>query len=214
MWLQYKVAGRSVGDVLRGNAVTDLPERIAEAAHKIHTTGVPTFRRHTIVDELSLLDRYLGEVIRIEPQWSSRVHRVLASCRELASTIEPVSHATVHGDFYHDQLIVHDGRLYVIDFDLYSRGDPALDIGNFVAHLTELAQRTTGNPLLLAKYEERLVERFLELAGAAKRRAIGVYTTLSLARHIYLSVARPGRIASAEAVLELCEDRLDLATRA
>ena len=209
MWLQYKVTGKGVGDLVGSRVVADLPERIAEAAHKIHTQSVATRRRHTVVDEISLLGRYLGEVTRMEPRWSSRVNAVLDRCRQLAGRIETVPQTTIHGDFYHDQLIVEDGCVYVIDFDLYSLGDPALDVGNFVAHLTELALRTTGDPLFLAEYEDRLVERFLQLAGPARRRSVGAHTTLSLARHIYLSVARPGRRATTEAVLELCEERLD-----
>jgi phosphotransferase family enzyme len=213
MWLQFKVPGKGIGELVGGSAVANLPERIAEAAHKIHTNSVPTPRRHTMVDEISMLDRYLGEVTRTEPRLSRRINAVLNRCRQLAGRIDAGAPTTIHGDFYHDQVIVHDRRVYVIDFDLYSLGDPALDVGNFVAHLTELALRTTGDPLFLAESEDRIVERFLELAGPARRRAIGAYTTLALARHIYLSVARPGRRATTEAILELCEERLDLGHR-
>ena len=213
MWLQRKVPGHPAGDFLNGRAVAALPERIAEAAHKIHTRSVPTLRQHTLIDELALLETYLAEVTRRDPRWSSRIAHVLEGCRRLAAGIGAVAPATIHGDFYHDQVLVHDGRVSVVDFDLYAWGDPALDIGNFVAHLTELGLRTAGDPRLLAAYEARIVDRFLQLGGRARHHAIAAYTTLTLARHIYLSFARPGRSATAQAVLELCEDRLGLASR-
>ena len=209
MWLQRKVPGRPAGELM-GNAAA-LAERIAEAAHKIHTTSVPTPRQHTIHDELALLETYLADAAGHEPPWSDRIARVLEGCRHVAVGIDAVAPATIHRDFYQDQVIVHGDRLFVIDFDLYCWGDPALDIGNFVAHLTELGLRTAGDPRLLAHQEERILERFVQLSGPRMRRAVAAYATLTLARHVYLSFARPGRRATAEAVLCLCEDRLGLA---
>jgi hypothetical protein len=213
MWLQRKVRGRGAGDLVMGRAVPDLSERIAEAAHKIHTNAVPTRRRHTVVDEMSALCRYLGEVSKLQPRWANRINGVLDGCAHLAGGIECGSPTAIHGDFYHDQVIVSDQRIYVVDFDLYAVGDPALDVGNFVAHLTELALRTSGDPLRFVECENRLVERFLQLSGAARRDGVRAYTLLALARHVYLSLTRPGRSATAEAVLDLCEERLDLEAR-
>src|SRR5437773_3836244 len=42
-------------------------------------------------------------------------------------------------------LSLHDALpiwVWLLDFDLYCQGDPALDIGNFVGHLTEQSLRT------------------------------------------------------------------------
>ena len=100
--------------------------------------------------------------------------------------------------------------LFLLDLDLYCEGDPALAGGNFTAHLVEQSLRTRGDPRGLADREEALVERFLELSGTQRRDAVAVYETLSLARHIQISTRIPERRATAEAVLELCEERLDL----
>ena len=50
--------------------------------------------------------------------------------------------------------IVGDGRLYLLDFDLYCLGDPALDAGNFIAHVTEQSLRELGDATALAPVEE------------------------------------------------------------
>jgi hypothetical protein len=211
MWLQHKVPGRSAGELL--DSVGALPERIAEAAYKIHTTGVPTPRQHTVHNELALLETYLADAAEHEPRWSDRIARVLECCRHLAAGIDVVAPATIHRDFHPDQVIVHADRVFVIDFDLYCWGDPALDIGNFLGHLTELSLRAAGHARLFIQCEERILERFVRLAGRNARRAVAAYSTLTLARHIYLSFARPGRRATAGAVLDLCEERLGLASR-
>src|SRR2546426_9353652 len=39
-------------------------------------------------------------------------------------------------------VIVNGERLFLLDFDLYCEGDPALDIGNFLGHITEQSLRS------------------------------------------------------------------------
>src|SRR5262249_1258963 len=93
-------------------------------------------------------------------------------------------------------------------------GDPGLDIGNFVGHVTEQSLRTLGDARALADREETLQERFGELSGKAARAAARAYALLTLVRHIYLSTQFPQREPFTEAVLELCEQRLGIGGRA
>jgi len=99
-------------------------------------------------------------------------------------------------------------RLWLIDFDLYCQGDPGLDTGNFIGHLTEQALRERGDAGALADVERALEDRFVELSGEAVRPSVRVYTVLTLARHIYLSTRFPERTHITERLLELCEQRL------
>jgi len=112
----------------------------------------------------------------------------------------------IHRDFYSDQVLVRDETLYVIDFDLYCQGDPALDIGNFTGHLTELGLRQFGQRDALRDAETAIVERFLELAGEHHREAIAAYHLLTLARHIYLSTQFEERRPFTEPLLALSEE--------
>ncbi len=117
----------------------------------------------------------------------------------------------IHRDFYADQVIAADARLTLVDLDLYAAGDPALDVGNFLAHLMEQSLRERGDPEALHDREEALRGRFLELAPDVSRAAVEAYTTLSLARHVFLSTRFPERRCFTGALLELCEKRLGLA---
>ena len=71
----------------------------------------------------------------------------------------------IHRDFYPDQVLIDGDHLYVIDFDLYCMGDPALDIGNFMGHIIEHSLRILGYPAALKEVENAMEERFMELSG-------------------------------------------------
>jgi thiamine kinase-like enzyme len=119
----------------------------------------------------------------------------------------------IHRDFYPDQVLVGGEHLYLLDFDLYCEGDPALDIGNFVGHMREYGLRTTGSPDAFKEHEQAMVERFVQLSSEATRQRIEVYSLLTLARHVYLSTQFPERQSHTESLLGLCEEELDILLR-
>jgi tRNA A-37 threonylcarbamoyl transferase component Bud32 len=211
MWFQRKVPGRTATELLAGDDGVVLARRIAEGIHKLHVANVPTERQHTMTDELRILRECLDKVVAQKPEWSARVERVWRACERLGASVPAPRFFGVHRDFYPAQVMVHGQRLYLIDFDLYCAGDPALDIGNFLGHVTEQSLREFGNAHALEKQERALEERFLELAGDQNRVSIRAYAVLTLTRHIYLSTQFPERQKFTEALLELCEQRLGLA---
>lgn len=210
MWLQRKVPGKPATDLLILPDGALLARRIAQAAHKLHRAGVPAQRRHTMVNELQILHEHLPAVAECKPCWSQRIRRLLEACDRLAVTVPNPTPRGIHRDFYSDQVIVDGDRLYLIDFDLYCEGDPALDIGNFLGHITEQSLRIYGDHNVLADRERAMKERFLELSGQPNRLAVEAYTTLTLARHIYLSTLFPERRPFTAKLWEICEERLGI----
>jgi hypothetical protein len=75
--------------------------------------------------------------------------------------------------------------------------------------MIEQALRESGDSRALQAQQQALVERYLELAGAEFREAIEAYTTLTLARHIFLSTKFLDRANFTVPLLELCERRLE-----
>jgi len=210
MWLQRKVPGRVATDLLTEPSAKVLGRRIAETVHKLHCAGIATERRHTMADELRILRECLSRVTGAEPSLAGRIARLLDKCKHAAAdTPDPVV-CGIHRDFYADQIIADGSRLYLIDFDLYCEGDPGLDIGNFLGHITEQSLRTLGDPSALSDVERELEERFVELEGANTRAAVQTYAKLTLARHIYLSTLFSERKPYTKDLLELCEERLDI----
>ena len=209
LWLQRKIAGVSATQGLAAANGVALARRLAEAAHKLHRAAVPARRDHTMADELRILHDRLQAVAVQRPDWAARLERLLAACARIAAAtpLSPPQRRGIHRDFYPDQVLLGGDRLYLLDFDLYARGDPALDIGNCIGHITEQAVRTRADPRAFADREAALADRFVELAGEQTRPAVRAYALLTLARHIQLSAERVERQPFTERLLELCEER-------
>jgi hypothetical protein len=211
MWLQRKVPGPPATALLDGPGGVALAGRIAEAARKVHVAGVAPWRVHGMADELRVLHDVLGRLAAARPAWALRIARLLAACERLGASVPEPRPCGVHRDFYGEQVLVDGDRLWLIDFDLYCLGDPALDAGNFIGHITEQALREHGDAAALADREAALEERFAALAGDEVRARVRAYVTLTLARHVCLSLERLGDVAFTTRLFELCEERLAIA---
>jgi hypothetical protein len=209
MWLQRRITGAVSSEPLAGPDGTLLARRVAEAVHKLHRAGIPADRRHTLADELRILHQHLPLVAQMQPQLHQRVTRLLGNCDRLGASLPEPEPCGIHRDFYPAQVIVKGARLFLIDFDLYCLGDPALDAGNFIGHMIEESVRTRGDARALADREAELEERFVELSGGAIRSRVQAYITLTLARHVYLSTQFAERRPFTGSLLELVESRLN-----
>jgi aminoglycoside phosphotransferase (APT) family kinase protein len=209
VWVQRKVHGPAATAVLAEPGGVALARRLAEAAHKLHHAGVAARRRHTMADELRILHQGLGSLAECRPKWGRRLGRLCSACDRLGAANPTRDACGIQRDFYPDHALLDGERLYLLDFDLYCTGDPALDVGNCIAHITEQSVRTHGDPRALADREAALEDRFIELTGEPARPAVRAYALLTLARHVYLSTQFADRRAFTAALLELCEHRFD-----
>lgn len=208
MWFQRKIPARTASMVLDRENRPELASRIAEAAVKIHQASVPPSKKHSLDDELGILHDCFLQVAQRRPEWGTRLEELFARCRRTSEALGDRPATGIHRDFYADQILFSGDRLFVIDFDLYCEGDPALDIGNFSGHLIEQGLRIHGRADALQKARLALEERFLELSGRGHSEAVDLYRVLTLARHIFLSTQFPERTHLTEPLLQLCETQL------
>jgi hypothetical protein len=209
MWFQRWVRGTPSGALLAGPDGVVLARRIAEAIRKLHRAGVPTERSHTMADELRILHECVTRVETLRPELGPRLGRILKACERLGASVPAPKPCGIHRDFYPAQVLVDGPQLWLVDFDLYCHGDPGLDVGNFIGHLTEESLRTFGDAAAWRDREQAMEDRFVELSGQAVRASVRAYTTLTLVRHIYLSTQFAERTAWTERLVELCEERLE-----
>lgn len=210
MWLQHKVQGDTATDLVEGELGVVTSRKLAEVAAKLHHARLPSRRRHTVGDELRILNERLATVRQAKPQWEARLHRLLGACEQLAEQLPAPVECGIHRDYYPGQVIIDGSRAYLLDLDMYCQGDPALDVGNCIAHLIESALRTAGSPTAWADREAAFVDRYTELAGQDCRGAADIYATLALVRHIHISTQFPDRALFTESILSLCERRLHI----
>lgn len=210
MWLQDKVPGIPGWQAITEPGGPQAARRIGAALAKLHRVLPPAPKRHSIADEMATLARALAAVRALRADWDLRLRAVQDACELLAATVVPTPAVSVHRDFYHDQVIVDGERVWLLDLDLVSEADPALDAGNFTAHLAEQSLRLLGGPDALAMEERAFVSEFCRAGVGAHHGNIEIYKTLSLVRHISISTTFESRRQYTSALLTLCENRLRL----
>lgn len=208
LWLQDEVAGVPATALCTPDEGRPIARRAADAIVKLHRTGPPSARRWTIGDELRVLRDLLDRTARARPALAAGIGQVLEDVEHLAQRIDPSPECGIHRDFYPDQLLIEGERSHLLDFDLYCEGEPALDAGNFLAHLTEQALRFHGCPNALAELEEAFRARFLAGSTAVRADTLAAFEAISLARHIHISTLFPERAATTEPLIELSRERL------
>lgn len=215
MWLQGWEAGTPLESMIlspdRRDAIAHV-RRVGRAALRLHDAGVRAQRCHAVGDEIRILSSWLERAGRARPELKGKLDRIFATALRVARELDGAPTTGVHRDLHPGQFLVASDRLVILDFDLYAEGDPALDHGNFLAHLTELSVRHFGDPGELDQVEGAYREEIsLGREGLEPPRIDG-WHALSLARHVGLSTARPGRSDTTEALVELSIARLEAAS--
>jgi len=208
MWLQRFEAGQDIAPLLLAEGAPALAERIAEALHRVHAAPLPCVRTQRLADELEILETQLTSAAAQLPDLAARIAQTLEAAQRLASRIGPAPETGIHRDFHPDQVLASDDALVLLDFDLFSRGDPSIDAGNFSAHIQELALRERGDVDALADVRGAFEQRFLELTPTANAADLERHRVLAFLRHVAISQRIPERRSFAEAVLAAAEEAL------
>jgi Ser/Thr protein kinase RdoA (MazF antagonist) len=94
--------------------------------------GLP---RHTWADEGAALAVAVRAIGAIRPDLREDAAATFAAAVEGLAGLGP-AFATVHGDFYDDQVLVSQAGAVLLDLDRVAAGHPLLDVANFLAHLS------------------------------------------------------------------------------
>jgi 5-methylthioribose kinase len=120
-------------ELLRGVADGDVATACGALLATLHATS---WHDPSLAQQLD--DRQFFNDLRLDPYY----RQIAAVHKDLAPDIERLiesactdRHCLVHGDFSPKNLLLHDNRIMLIDFEVGHYGDPAFDIGFFLAHL-------------------------------------------------------------------------------
>ena len=131
-------------------------------------------------------DRSVFESLRIEPYYGYTACQVPDAAPFMAHLIECVRGrriTLVHGDYSPKNILVHAGRLVLLDHEVIHFGDPAFDLGFSIAHLLSKAHHlkdkrdafTSAAEIYWRAYRESIgeVEWAGDLEGHAIRNTLG-----------------------------------------
>lgn len=124
--------------LLRGDLELEHVRQFAELIGQVHRQS----NRH--VPELMPIfgDRDFYETLRIEPYYRYTATQVPASSAfydELITDTYARQDTIVHGDFSPKNVLVHNGRLVLLDHEVIHLGDPCFDLGFGMTHLLSKA---------------------------------------------------------------------------
>jgi 5-methylthioribose kinase len=124
--------------LLRGDVQQDHVEQFGRLLGKMHR--MDSAQRSRAQTEFS--DRSFFESLRLEPYYAYSAQNVPEAADFLNRLIADTrAHrmAIVHGDYSPKNVLVHNGRLILLDHEVIHWGDPAFDVGFSMTHLLSKA---------------------------------------------------------------------------
>ncbi|MEZ4701149.1 MAG: aminoglycoside phosphotransferase family protein [Rhodothermales bacterium] len=116
-----------------------------------------------------LRDRSFFETLRLEPYYGASAERVPESAAFLASLMQDTRRTAltvVHGDYSPKNVLVHAGRLILLDHEVIHVGDPAFDVGFALTHLLSKARHLEPHRAAFGEAARRFWRRYhAEVSG-------------------------------------------------
>jgi tRNA A-37 threonylcarbamoyl transferase component Bud32 len=150
--------------LLRGECAPDHVAQFGRLLGAIHRGS------HLRAHELASLfdERGFFETLRLEPyySYSAGPHPAAAPfLHALIAETRAQRHALVHGDYSPKNVLVHEGRLVLLDHEVIHWGDPAFDLGFSLAHFLSKAHHLASHRALFAESAARYWQEYRAALG-------------------------------------------------
>lgn len=204
LWLMPELPGRSLTALLEGRE-TEAFRRCGAMLARLHGAPVAAGRDWTPAQEAGVLTRAMDQAAGARPDLAADLRGIGADLAARLLALPPAQPALLHRDFYPDQVLVQPDRLVLLDLDLAAIGDPAVDIGNFIAHLTEYGLRH-GDADAHAAQQDAFLDGYAGVALLPDPARLSLLARLSLARHLHICLRIPDRAAIFDPLLAYLAD--------
>ncbi len=181
MLVMENVPGTSLAE-LEGEAFANGVRMAGRAIARLHHCKLDAERKHDPEDEVQLLEGWVRLTGEVHDGLRDVTAKAMVDVREALLGLGETPTALVHRDFYEKQVIIDGERTALIDFDTLCKADPAIDLGNVIAHI-RLA-RAKGIAV-----EGGLEDSFLDAYGSTDAdlpRRVEVYTRATILRLVCL----------------------------
>jgi 5-methylthioribose kinase len=126
-------------------------------------TGTVLGRMHqATAGQPELLDRFANRTVFVQLRVDPFYRRIQERCPDVAGAVAPLivelltrQEALCHGDYSPKNILAHESRFTLVDYETAHLGDPTMDLGFFLSHLMLKAVK---------RYRER--QRYFELTRA------------------------------------------------
>ena len=129
--------------LIAGRLDLELVKQFAAILRSIHRNALD----HREQLEQAFGDRSFFESLRLEPYYiytSQQIPEAGAFLTRLVDETRAHRDTLVHGDYSPKNMLVHEGRLVLLDHEVVHIGDPAFDVGFALAHLLSKAHHLAG----------------------------------------------------------------------
>jgi hypothetical protein len=130
-----ELAGERPLDLIATERFEELIVEAARALAQLHSIDVPDLPLTTVADHLDRSHQRAATLTRAFPRLDGRLAALRSTLEKESASLGPPHESIVHGDFLLKQLVVHRGRLGILDFDNLARGDRIEDVANFMVDL-------------------------------------------------------------------------------
>lgn len=127
--------GQPLDTLLDRPELPDLFHATGRALRTLHIVPPDDLPCHNAETEIAVCAKWVAHAAAIAPEFASQLHERLNDVQAtLEEPAEPMQ--LIHRDLYDKQIFVAPGgKLGLLDFDTLAVGEPALDLGNLIAHL-------------------------------------------------------------------------------
>lgn len=190
--LMDRVPGANLDDLLESSCDAGEAQaavRVAAASlASFHRLRLDTRERRSLESELRTLRERTARMRVVAPGIGERADALLDEIGRRLPRSPDGELTLIHGDFKPSQLLLDAGHAALVDLDRACLGDPAIDVGNFLAVLGKLALLSERQQLA------SLGPVFLDEYGARSRRrlprAARLFESLALVRMVVRRLER------------------------
>ena len=164
-------------------------ELTGAALAELHAQAPEGLWHRTRKNELMRMQAQANTIAQLCPELTRTVERLVRRITAQLCELQPVLKA-LHGDFYDQQVMLsRDGTAIILDIDQAELGDPAADLGLFIAHLEREELHNTLSAQEVGTFSDALIQGYRDVSRSQESATIHLYATIGL---LYLA-AEPFR---------------------
>ncbi len=135
MVLMEDVAGTPLRDRLASPQLADHLQAEARALAKLHQSPVQIDKERDANDRLSGLKQAVSDISEARPELEQAFDGCLRQIKHLSDHLPTHEPVLVHGSLTPKEVLFDGDALTMLDLDTISLSDPALDVGDVLAHI-------------------------------------------------------------------------------